>query len=103
MKVADVFVLNSSYEGLSHTLIEALQLGACIVATNAGGNPEIIARGEGILINVGDERFLASSLKMLIEHQEKRIQFSSAAKGSAKRFSLETMLARTADFLTEQQ
>lgn len=99
MKAADVFVLNSSYEGLSHTLIEALKLGLCIIATNAGGNPEIIHRGEGILINVDDERLLGSSLKMLIEHQEKRTQFSVAAKESANRFSVEAMLSETKTLL----
>ncbi len=96
MNDADIFVLNSTYEGLSHTLIEALMLGKCIIATNAGGNPEIILKGDGILINVKDETELASSLRILIEHQERRLKFSKHAKESAKRFSLETMLLRTA-------
>lgn len=96
---ADVFVLNSSYEGLSHVLIEALRLGKCILATNAGGNPEIVALGKGLLINVGNETELASSLKMLIEYKEKREEYASAAKESGNKFSLETMLSTTSSLL----
>lgn len=99
MNDADIFVLNSTYEGLSHTLIEALMLGKCIIATNAGGNPEIILKGDGILINVKSETELASSLRILIEHQEKRIKLSIRAKESARRFSVETTLMETAKLL----
>ncbi|MEK7567317.1 MAG: glycosyltransferase family 4 protein [Patescibacteria group bacterium] len=96
MKEADIFVLNSTYEGLSHTLIEALKLGLCIIATDAGGNGEIIMNGNGLVIKTGDEKMLASNLKMLIEHQEKRAQFSAIAKESAERFSIEAMLQKLA-------
>ncbi len=95
IKDADIFVLNSSYEGLSHVLIEALKLGTCILTTNAGGNDEIVVRGTGITIKVGDEARFASSLRILIEHQEERSRLSSAAKQSGQRFSLETMLSAT--------
>ncbi len=43
---SDVFVLNSAYEGLSHVLLEALSFDRLIIASNAGGNPEIIKPGE---------------------------------------------------------
>lgn len=99
MNDADIFVLNSTYEGLSHVLIEALVLGKCIVATNVGGNPEVILQGEGILINVKSETELASSLRILIEHQDKRLQFSKKAKESAKRFTVEIMIEKTASLL----
>ena len=41
-KVGDVFVLNSSYEGLSHTLLEVMSLDIPVVAWAVGGNPELI-------------------------------------------------------------
>ncbi len=101
MNDADIFVLNSTYEGLSHVLIEALRLGKCILATNAGGNPEIIVSGEGMLINVDKETELASSLRILIEYKQERDKYASAAKKSGKRFSLETMLSKTAATLQQ--
>lgn len=40
---ADVFILNSAYEGFSHVLIEAHNQGVPVLASNAGGNPEVVA------------------------------------------------------------
>ena len=42
IKAADVFVLNSGYEGMSHVILEALNLGTPVLASDAGGNPEIV-------------------------------------------------------------
>lgn len=39
---ADVFVLNSGYEGLSHVILEALSFGRPVLASNVGGNPELL-------------------------------------------------------------
>ena len=38
---ADVFALNTAYEGLSHQLIEAVEAGLRVLTTLVGGNPEI--------------------------------------------------------------
>lgn len=64
IKDADVFVLNSSYEGLSHLLIEALAVGTPLVATRAGGNTELVeGTGRGVLIEVGDTKGLAGAIE----------------------------------------
>ena len=100
MKVADVFVLNSSYEGLSHLLIEALALGVPVVATRAGGNSEVVADEEnGLLVPVGDTQALAASLKRLLSDEELRARLSTRARESAKRFSTEVMLSATVTVL----
>lgn len=99
IKSADIFVLNSSYEGLSHTLIEALHLGASILATDVGGNAEVIVKGSGLIIKEGNQELLASNLKLLIEHEDKRKELSEGTKIAAKRFVPETMLYETATFL----
>ncbi|HRH24711.1 MAG TPA: glycosyltransferase family 4 protein, partial [Candidatus Paceibacterota bacterium] len=46
MQAADVFALNTAYEGLSHLLIEALALGLPIITTPVGGNTELITHGK---------------------------------------------------------
>lgn len=101
IKSADVFVLNSSYEGLSHVLIEALALGVPIIATRVGGNPEVIADGEnGLLIPAGDTQALREKLALVFADASLRARLSSNARGSAQRFSKETMLAKTAALFT---
>lgn len=43
---ADLFILNSGYEGLSHALIEALHAGRPVAASNAGGDSEVVIPGK---------------------------------------------------------
>ena len=97
---ADVFVLNSSYEGLSHLLIEACALGVPIIATKVGGNPEVITDGEnGVLIPAGDTSALVAALDRVFASNDLRARLGAAAKESANRFSTERMLSRTSDVL----
>lgn len=100
VRSAGVFVLNSSYEGLSHHLIESLALGVPTIATRVGGNPELIADGEnGLLVPAGDTTALAEALARVLGDEELRARLSARALESAKRFSLPAMLDATAAFL----
>jgi glycosyltransferase involved in cell wall biosynthesis len=89
VKTADVFALNSTYEGLSHALIEAMSLGTPIVATNAGGNPELIANGsEGLIIPPKDDVALYTALKEIEEHPDEARARAERAKERSKQFSI---------------
>ncbi|MBU6388635.1 glycosyltransferase family 4 protein [Patescibacteria group bacterium] len=97
---AEVFVLNSSYEGLSHLLIEALAFGVPAVATNVGGNPEVITDGgNGLLVPAGDASALSAAVARVLGDDELRACLSARAKESAKRFSTGAMLSATAALL----
>lgn len=98
---ADVFVLNSTYEGLSHLLIEALALGKAVIATDVGGNPELVEDGKnGLLVPVGDREALQDAILHLLKTPEHRQILGTAARATASRFSTEAMVARTAELLT---
>lgn len=57
------FVTSSKTEGISLTLLEAMAVGLPVVATNAGGNPEIVVDGvTGRITPVGDVEALANAL-----------------------------------------
>ena len=100
IRFADVFVLNSFYEGLSHLLIEALEVGVPIVATRAGGNTEVVEdESTGVLIQAGDTEDLTRALARVIADGAFRERFAAQMRESAKRFSTETMLAATAKLL----
>lgn len=99
---ADVFVLNSTYEGLSHVLIEAMSLGRPIVATKAGGNMELIEDDKtGLLVSVGDSEKLAELILYLCQHKEKAKHLGATAKQRSLDFSQEKMLDATAEFLSK--
>jgi glycosyltransferase involved in cell wall biosynthesis len=100
LKSADAFVLNSSYEGLSHILIEALALGIPIVATRVGGNTELITDDKnGLLVPFGDGVALTGALARVLNDEKLRKRLSHHAIETARRFSTETMLEATAHLL----
>ncbi|HCR52225.1 TPA: hypothetical protein DIV48_01085 [Candidatus Kaiserbacteria bacterium] len=100
IKAADVFVLNSHYEGLSHVLIEAMVIGTPVIATNAGGNATLVVDGEtGLLIPPADDASLERAL-IAVEHDpaaaKKRAR---AAQKQMNDFSVLHMLWTTTELL----
>ena len=96
-KVADVFVLNSTYEGLSHQLIEVMSLGTPIVATAVGGNPELITdRVEGLLIPPNNDNALYLALKDIEGNKEAARARGLAARARAGMFSIKHTLDQLA-------
>lgn len=69
----DVGVLCSDSEGFSNSILEYFALGLPVVATNVGGNSEIIVDGEdGWLVGRGDHEALASSILELLHNRQLR-------------------------------
>lgn len=101
MAACDLFVLNSTYEGLPHVVLEAMSLGLPVVATSVGGTPEVVQHGKnGILISpVGDD--LVATLRWLREDIETRHQLAKGAKETAKAFAFVAMLDATERVLQE--
>ena len=64
MKAADYVALYSGYEGLSHTLLESLHVGTPVIASDKGGNPEVVQHGvNGLLVPYVDVESLADALE----------------------------------------
>lgn len=85
---ADVFVLNTAYEGLSHHLIEALALGTPVVTTPVGGNPELITDGvEGLLVGVDDVVALDTAIERILTDSALRDRLVTAGKAKAAQFA----------------
>ncbi len=63
LRAADYVVVYSAYEGLSHTLLEALALGTPVIASRRGGNAEVVRDGvNGLLVPHPDAAALAAAL-----------------------------------------
>lgn len=68
MSLADLVVSSSLSEGLSNALVEACAAGKPIVATDVGGNSEVVEDGlNGKLVASGDVRALANAMQSLIQ------------------------------------
>lgn len=80
---ADVFIHPSYNEGFSLSLVEAAMLGKPTIATDVGGNPEIINnRKTGILINPKDANSLYTAMKDSILDSETFVEYGTALRKS---------------------
>lgn len=101
VKAADVFLLNTSYEGLSHQLVEVMDIGTPIVTTPAGGNPELITDTvSGFLVPFNDEAKFIDAIERLLDHPETRSRIIQSARGRAKDFAAPLMVDALEKLLT---
>ena len=79
LSLSDIFVLPSRSEGMSNALLEAMKVGLPCVATDVGGNPEVVVNGvTGFIVPAEDPDALAKRLLQIIDDQ-KLYQSMSAA------------------------
>jgi glycosyltransferase involved in cell wall biosynthesis len=92
---ADIFVLSSSFEGLSNSLMEALCCGLAIVSTRVSGSEDIVEAADvGILVPVDDSAALGAALAELLADPDRvRASGLRAADYGAQHFSLESVSA----------
>src|SRR5579864_721339 len=98
LRSLDIFVLPSRTEGLSNSLMEAMACGCAVVASDAGGNPELVSHLEtGLLFASGDAQALGDALVRLAADPALRAGLGSrAAARMARDFTLEMASGRMA-------
>lgn len=100
IRAADVYALNTSYEGFSHLLLEVSLVGAPIVTTPIGGNTELIEGGvNGLLVDPDDEHTLEEKITALLTDTALRAKIATNAKRKAEKYSIPRMLSETATLL----
>ncbi|KAA0242026.1 MAG: glycosyltransferase family 1 protein, partial [Chlorobiota bacterium] len=89
----DIFLFPSLYEPFSLTLIYALGAGIPTIASNAGGNPEIVDHlHTGLLFPPGHERKLAEAVVRLTTDYKLRELLSEKARSIARQYTFIRML-----------
>jgi sugar transferase (PEP-CTERM/EpsH1 system associated) len=96
MRCFDIFVLPSQAEGISNTILEAMATALPVIATDVGGNPELVEDGKtGRLTTPGDPEAMAEKIADYIGHIEKMRQHSKQAyRRALTEFSLLAMVER---------
>lgn len=101
IKAADIFVLNTAYEGLSHQLQEVMSIGTPIITTPIGGNPELITDGvEGLLVPVDDVAGFDAAIDRLLADADLCDDMTVAARARLQHFTTETSLSTLVTLLT---
>lgn len=86
-RLFDLFVFPSLEEGLGSTLLDVMQAGCPIVASDVGGIPEVVAHGEhGLLVEPGDPVALRDAIVSLRESPELAKRFAANGKEHARAF-----------------
>jgi len=102
MSACDLFVLNSTHEGFSHVILEAMSVGLPVVATAVGGTPELVRDGEnGVLIAPNSNGALAKTLRGLVASVETRRRLTRAGLETARQFVQATMIESTEGVLNK--
>ncbi len=99
LTASDLYVNSAKcYEALSFAILEALDCALPVVATNVGGNGDIVndENNCGILVEYGDTKAMAEAIKEMMENEEKYNEFSrNARKTACEKFNLDVLLEET--------
>jgi len=102
-RAADVFILNSRHEGLSHVILEAMQAGVPVVVSNKGGNPELIQGGfNGFLVEYNNKEEIKTAILRLLQDRELARRFVENSKKKLALFSWDKLIEATLNILKEE-
>jgi sugar transferase (PEP-CTERM/EpsH1 system associated) len=96
LRQLDVFVLPSQAEGISNTILEAMATGLPVIATNVGGNAELVEEGvTGHLVTREDYTAMANLIRdyALDESQRKELG-QNGYRRVLQEFSIDVMVGR---------
>ena len=98
IKSFDLFVMSSVTEGLGTSLLDAMACSRAIVATRAGGIPEIVEDGQtGVLVPPRDHAAMAHAIVRLLKDPDERRRLGEAGFARVnERFTVERMVEETA-------
>jgi glycosyltransferase involved in cell wall biosynthesis len=100
IRAADVFVLNTSYEGFSHQLLEVMAVGTPLITTSVGGNIELVEdKKDGLLVSHNNKQDLTSALATVLGDRAFSKQLSSNAFKKVEQFSEKRMISELIDVL----
>jgi len=96
----DIFVLPSLAEGISNTILEAMASSLPVVATDVGGNAELVEHGRtGFLVQQGDPAVLAAAIRRYIDDPALRREHGDAARRRCEAlFSIDSMVNNYLEF-----
>lgn len=93
---ADVFVMSSREEGLGTSVLDALACGIPVASTDAGGLPEMLGDGVGVLVPAGRPDLLGDAVARILADPALRAELGSRGARAVRRFSAERMAAEVA-------
>ena len=99
ISIFDVAVLASLSEGFSNVILEYMASSKPVVATEVGGNPELVVHGEtGLLVPPADAHTLADAILSILEDKEAALRYGAAGRKRVEdKFELGKMIRQYED------
>jgi glycosyltransferase involved in cell wall biosynthesis len=89
----DILLMPSRSEGFGLTAIEGMARGCVVVASNAGGLPEVVTKGVGLIHQLDSIDDITEKVVSLVEHPEQYVQYSLNALKRAGDFNFQRYAA----------
>lgn len=85
---SDVFILNSSYEGLPHIVLEAMENSCPVIASAVGGTPEVVKNmSNGLLFEYNNQDELLKKINLIKDDTKLRERLVGNGKAFTKEFA----------------
>ena len=90
LRGSKILLQPSIHEGISSTILEAMACKTLVIATNVGGNPELIKNNQtGILVEPNNSNEILNKIQQIFDDEEKRIQIINNAYDHVKKYDWE--------------
>ena len=90
---ADLYVMSSREEGLGTSVLDAMARGIPVASTSAGGLPEMLHQGAGILVPPRNPEALAGAVQRILSDADLRRGLVERASRAVERFGADRMAA----------
>ncbi|MCD6287888.1 MAG: glycosyltransferase family 4 protein [Candidatus Hydrogenedentes bacterium] len=93
-KAFDVFVMSSHMEGLCTSILDAMACGTPVVATHAGGIPEIVRHEyNGLMVPARDPKSLAEAVVRMLDDRKLAERLAETARNTViEQFTIDSMV-----------
>ncbi len=100
----DIYVQPSFSEGLPNSVIEAMNAARPVIASNIGGNQDLVIEGEtGYLFAAGDSEQLKDKLAMMISQSSKRLAMGRSGRERIKaHFDIDGVVEQLVELYSEK-
>lgn len=88
MKACRAVVLPSSREGLPRCVLEALAMGVPVIGSRIRGTTELLERGAGRLVKVGDIGQLTEAMQMIIADSPAAARMGEAGRRQSEKYDV---------------
>jgi len=97
-----IFVLNTNYEGLPHSVLNAMACGLPVITTNIGGNVEVVENEvNGLLVPYNDKPAWLGAIARLLNDEALQAKFVASSQKTLENFKWDKLVNETMEVINK--